>query len=221
MPPRTTARGARAAPLKAAISGVVPYVHANPSRGLTTARLGSAVLEILNRRLTSALAAGESTKWFMSSRAPYVIWRSCVGRYASPSATLPSHSPSCELIVDNCRVNDASRPAARSASELNVKVPSVFDPWSASYPSRRRSVVNFTRCLLSSLNHDSWFVASSTVVVDRNSVDAPPNNTGVTPPVPSSNVEATKTRPDGRSRYGVENRRAADAERPLSLRTKP
>src|SRR5262249_26162841 len=33
-PPRTTARGMRAAPSKLAICGAVPYVHEKPTRGL-------------------------------------------------------------------------------------------------------------------------------------------------------------------------------------------
>src|SRR5881394_4627743 len=40
-PPRTTARGMRAAPSKLAICGAVPYVHEKPARGLTYALFGT------------------------------------------------------------------------------------------------------------------------------------------------------------------------------------
>src|SRR5689334_7916427 len=121
-----TARGTRAAPSKLAICCAVPYVHENPRRGLTYRRFGTRSLRTPNVFTTSGLSSGSAANRLPSARTPYWIWRSFVGRQASPNDTAPTYSPVPLVRGDSWRVNVAGWFAARSASERYDHVPNRF-----------------------------------------------------------------------------------------------
>src|SRR4051812_32591326 len=70
-PPRHTARGARNAPVNAAISFDWPSVFENPMRGLSTNGVGMRSLRRPNTRSTFELKSGIVVKWLASTRRLY------------------------------------------------------------------------------------------------------------------------------------------------------
>src|SRR5262245_55023925 len=94
-------------------------------------------------------------------------------------------------------------PASRSSSELNVNVPSRLLVGSCVLALYCTSVLSLMRCLFASSNHDNEFCSVALVERDDElSPWLPPNVRFCTPLWPSVNVDVTRTRPDGRSRYG-------------------
>ena len=170
MPPRTTARGGRKAPVNAATSFEVPSVQEKPTRGLKASGVGTRSLRRLYSRSTSALNWGLCAYRVFSSRMPYWICTFGVRRHESPSATAPVYWLVLRSNAVSCRVNDAGRPASKSASELNANVPSKLFARFCCVAPYCNSVVSLTRCLLASSNQDRVFCAVPPTVRDS------PNN---------------------------------------------
>src|SRR5688572_6557423 len=165
-PPRTTARGPRNAPMKAAMSCDWPSVHENPTRGLNANGVGRRSLRRPNVDSTAGLNCGCSRYRVASTRTPYWICKSCVLRYESPSAIDAETWPVDRSRARNVRLNDAGRPSSRSSSELNEKVPSRFAEGSCLLALCRSSVVSLIRCLFALSNQESVFCSVLLVVRD-------------------------------------------------------
>src|SRR3954463_1126982 len=96
-------------------------------RGLAYTRFGVSSLRRPKAASTSGLNSGDAEKWFASRRTPYWICRSGDRLYESPSEMAPVVWLALCTRGDSARVNDAGRFAARSASEVKVKVPSALE----------------------------------------------------------------------------------------------
>ena len=141
MPPRSTARGARAAPKNAEISGLEPSVREKPMRGLIVIGDGRRSLRSPKISLDGRVEAGTAVK----------CSRQLAGRTGSagPGCADTNRRARCAPVnwpverrrAVSVRVNDAGMPASRSASELKEKVPSRFDRLVLRCCSRCSSVV--------------------------------------------------------------------------------
>src|SRR5256885_715152 len=118
MPPRTTARGPRAAPANDAICAPVPYVHEKPARGLKYTDVGRTLFLRLYSVSSDRFSLGVVRNCVASMRTPYVNWRFGVRRYESPRDRPSTACWMSRLRGDSVRVNDAGEFAWRSASEL-------------------------------------------------------------------------------------------------------
>src|SRR5687768_11435180 len=164
---------------------------------------GVASVRAPNRWSTSLSSAGEVRYSLASNRTPPMM-RILRVFHIPPSAAAPVHCDPDAVGMDSVRAKLLGRPASRSSSDSNAKVPRVFAADCCSKLSTRDCRYTWTGSdAFPLMRNPVWFTVSQPIRVLRESnVPLPPKPRLPVVLLPSGSVEAIVTEPPGSRRYG-------------------
>ena len=151
------------------------------------------------------LNSGTALNRLASSRTPPSSWSVGDTRQRSPADRNAFHSLPVRVGSLSVLLYDTGRPAWRSLSELKVNVPYWLVARSCANPSSRMSASNLRRCGRVADTYDCIAAMFSHVHCRTSLVspEFPPNARLVDPDVAPGRLDATRTRPSGKRKYGV------------------